>query len=193
MLERHYRSMNAAEIQRRFLPHRTLNAIRNTAVSIKAGKWPHRRWSDSEVDTLRMFYSREGPGVACRLEARTPAAVRAKAMEEGLSTRWTEQDIEILRRKYPVGGIRAAASELPDKSRVAIRSQARSLGLRYKRRLGDGTSCLAWTEEEIERLKEHQNIKFGDLCRLFPGRSKVAIKTMRQRLRRGRSDQAREI
>jgi hypothetical protein len=187
ILERHYRTMSASDIQQRFLPHRTLNAIRNTASAIKAGKWLHCEWDEGEIEILRVHYPLEGTGCSKRLPKRTPGAVRAKAYEIGLTTHWPEEDIEILRRTYPDGGSRASAEKLPWRSLSAIRSKVQVLGLRYHRRKGDGTSGQAWTEAELIALKENSHLKLGELCKLLPDRTKVSIKTMRQRLRRGRT------
>lgn len=192
ILERHYREMSAAEIKRRYLPHRTINAIRNTASAIGAGKWKNKVWSYVEEGVVLRSYHDSGRSLYERLPGRTAGAVTAKAREMEVSTRWTSQEIDTLRREYPVGGVKTASQALPNKSESSVRSMARKLGIRHARKKGDGTNVLPWSECELRRLRENQNLKLGKLCELFPDRTKVSVKTMRQRIRRGRSDQSRQ-
>lgn len=188
ILEKHYRNLSAAEIQRRHLPHRTVNAIRNMAARVKAGKWKHQAWSDEEEGLLREHYPFEGPSCSGRLPGRTPEAVVAKARELGLSTLWSDEEVMILRQAYPRWGSPGASQSLPHKSKEAVQKKAKELGIRYDRTIGDGTSTLEWTEEEKRLLQQNINRPLSALCELFPERTKIAIKTMRQRLRRGRSE-----
>ena len=70
-----------------------------------------------------------------------------RAIEERLEGRkWTEEEIEILKKWYPIEGTRIK-ERLDDRTRVAIKEKARKLGLKVDN--------LFWTNEEIEILKRY--------------------------------------
>lgn len=103
----------------------------------------------------------------------------------GLTLRgWEPEELAILREHYPAMGGKCA-SMLPRRSRQAIKLAALRLGLSYQRQVGDGTSALPWSEEELQRLAAHQHLRLGELATLFPDRSKVAVGVARRRLQRG--------
>lgn len=63
-----------------------------------------------------------------------------------MGQRWTEDEIEIIRKYYPEGGSEAVKEHLPDRPIKGIRQKACLLGV--------STKGPAWTKEDIEILKE---------------------------------------
>lgn len=110
------------------------------------------RWTRRELDILRRFYTKEGPvGVLQRLPGRSRMAVCKAASELNLRdlrrqvpkehgrhksdrrSHWTKQEITLLLRHYPKGGLVAVVVRLPGRSVDAIRWRVRQNRLRIER------------------------------------------------------------
>lgn len=85
---------------------------------------------------------------------------------------WTEEEIEILKKYYLTEGTKVA-DRLKGRTKVAVKRQARILGLFINR---------LWTEEEIEILKKWYPIEGLKVLVRMEGRTKSAIQAMAVRL-----------
>lgn len=129
------------------LPGRTYWSIKSKAPASKIySKLTNgaRRWTDADVAALREHYPVHGSvwdGWADSLPGRTRKSIRGKARLLGLhapdcsavsrETWWTGEEIEKLRKFYPINGIfwQGWEKELPGRSGLAIITKAKSLGI----------------------------------------------------------------
>ncbi|MDR5907646.1 hypothetical protein [Franzmannia qiaohouensis] len=193
LLERHYLNMTWRELQVRHFPHRTPAAIQRMAHKLglkkrdvqMAEKLP---WSGEELLlVIRHSPALKAPEIQHRfLPHRTVIAIRHVAKKFGLkafsSERWTEPELEILRRGFPQGGIQQVKRELPHRTEDAIKFRARAEGVHYVPR-GDGEKGDAWSAEELRRLEQNRHLPAEELATLFPHRPKRAVINKRHKLR----------
>lgn len=109
--------------------------------------------------------------------------------------KWTEEEIELLREKYPITDINDLVQMFPNYSRGAIYTKANKIGLnksddyvRVGTRIGSKASKetieklvrshTPWTEEQENLLKElYPTTKSKDLESVFPGFSAAQIQS----------------
>lgn len=111
-------------------------------------------WTDEEIEILKKNYSVLGAkGCKDLLPNRSDASIRGKAKvlkpeKNGCivekATLWTEEEVEILKKYYPILGVKACKKLLPNRD---VKSKAATLGLRVE--------SYYWTEEEVEILKSN--------------------------------------
>lgn len=183
-IEQRYRPMLAADLARQL--GRTTPAVRYRAHLLGVRKWFNRQWTAEELSILDAHYADGMDSLAKLLPRRSRSAIRVMLNGRGLMLRgWSAEEMAILREHYPIAGS-DCVTLLLRRSKQAIKLAAQRLGIRYRRTVGDGTSALPWSSEEIERLAENQHLQLSELTALFPGRSSIAVKVARQRLRYGR-------
>lgn len=90
-----------------------------------------------------------------------------------LKIRWTSNDIEQLRRLWPMHGIRCA--ELLGRTEFSVQSKASSLGLHFRGQKPPRCVSKPWTQEEEERLRQLWPTVGRHCIEQFPGRSRTAI------------------
>lgn len=96
-----------------------------------------------------------------------------KAIEERLPGReWTEEEIEILKKWYPVEGSKVI-DKLSGRTKGAIQSMAIKLSL-----LSPGR----WTDKEIEILKEYYSIEGIKVKDRLSSKTKSAIESQASKL-----------
>lgn len=87
------------------------------------------RWSDRELDILRISYSYKNGGCYDKLPGRTRNAIVRKASDIGIKYRdWTNNEIDLLRHYYPTGGSRKCY-EFIDRSLGQIKDKACAIGI----------------------------------------------------------------
>lgn len=97
-----------------------------------------------------------------------------KGIEGRLQGRaWTKEEIEILREYYPIEG-RKVASRLGDRTKSAIRTQARRLDLK--------APDLNWTEEENKILREYYPVEGTKVIDRLHGRTIGAIRVQANKI-----------
>ena len=97
-----------------------------------------------------------------------------RAIEGGLKGReWTEEEIEILKKWYPIEGYKVA-DRLKGRTRSAAQTQARRLGLKPPNDL--------WTEEENDVLRKYYLSEKSEVIHRLNGRTKKAIIEQARRL-----------
>jgi hypothetical protein len=85
------------------------------------------------------------------------------------TAKWTDEEIDILRRDYPTIGIQGAARNLPGRSAEAVSRKAGDYGLRAAR-------SNAWTDSDIELLRLHYPTGgVAQAMKYLPERSELAI------------------
>jgi hypothetical protein len=105
-------------------------------------------WTTHEIARLRLLYGK-APFRLVRdaLPGRSEGAIRQQAHYNGLTEplrAWTEDETQILRAMYPVGGWRACKSFI-DRSRKAIIDRAQLLGV-----------ACEWGRERAAPLLRHK-------------------------------------
>ena len=117
--------------------HYDVNANRNESPDMLL----YTRWTREEDAILEEFYPTEGGTVAERLAGRTTASCQWREYRLGIERRhphkngkWTQDEDNILRFRYPEMGIRVAQF-LPWRTPKAIKSRAAILGLHREVRL----------------------------------------------------------
>ena len=97
-----------------------------------------------------------------------------KAIEGRLQGRaWTEEEIEILKKWYPIEGIKVKG-RLNGRTKSAIRNQVRELDLK--------APDISWTEEENAILRQYYPIEGCGVVDRLNGRTKKAIEGQLKRL-----------
>jgi len=183
-VERLYPLFRASDVAHRL--GRTPDAVRVRAHLLGVRKWYCRKWSAEELKILDQHHVDGMEALAAQLPGRSRGAIRVMLNARGHTIRgWTAAELALLREQYPKRGA-DCVDVLPRRSRKAVRLAARRLGIRYQRTLGDGTNTLPWTAEEIQRLRDNDHLRLGELAALFPTRTKTAVEAARDRLRHGR-------
>jgi|GEM_PF-5851681 len=180
LLERHYGSMSAQELKRRFLKERTIHAIRGRAGVLGLTRpMVHRPWTPRERALVRREFSRRG-GLKRLIQAlgRTQMAIAGQARYMGLSRRldgsWTAREDAVLRRYYASHG-----TQLPLKGKTpsAIYHRAQQLKLRRPGIIG-----LPWSAAEDDLLRRHRHMQSPELAKLPPRRTSQAVQKRRKKL-----------
>ena len=136
-----------------------------------------RKWSQAEIDTLRLHYAQLGAeGTSKFLPFRSPLDCKAQADHVGLRTSikplrkspssWTIGEIEILEKYYPVIGAKAAAL-LSERSERACITQAQNLNIAVHR--------VPWSNSELEILQKYYPQIGFEVEKLLPGKSRRSI------------------
>lgn len=95
--------------------------------------------------------------------------------------KWTDEEIEILRKYYPISGSKRVHNLLPHRTRGAIAAKANSLGIKIG--VGHGETVGNWTNKEVDLLKEiYLKSPEEELVKLFPERSYIAIRAKAKRI-----------
>lgn len=89
----------------------------------------------------------------------------------GTRRRWTDEEMEILEKYYPIEGFECA-KRLPERTVKAISLKAERCGIYANTGRGNGKR---WTEDEIAIIKEHFPSRGRRMAYLLPGRSKTAV------------------
>ena len=96
-------------------------------------------------------------------------SIKLKVKELGLVSEkfWSNEDIELLKEKYPIMGSDCIIF-FPNRKRKLIQEKARKLGISYNGK-------EKWTDKEITLLKETY-LEFGTECaKFFPNRKKENV------------------
>ena len=97
-----------------------------------------------------------------------------KEIEGGLQGRaWTEEEIEILKKWYPIEGIKVE-DRLNGRTKSAIRNQVKELDLK--------APDISWTEEENDILKKYYQTEGTKVENRLKGRTISAIKSQAEKL-----------
>ena len=138
-------------------------------------------WSPEEDEILINNWDTMGKKVSSLLTKRDEESCmrRARALhlyDYRSNKRWTESEIEALKRLYPSLGIEGCIKEFPDKSRQAIIQKAHMLKIRYNK------AVRYFSEEEDNILRNNPDITMKNLKKLLPGRSDMVIRERRKKL-----------
>ncbi len=188
LMERHYRTLGPEELQRRYLPDRTLRGL--YAMGAKLGLVrKHRKtlWSEGEIELLLRHYGELSLNDLQQryFPHRTRNSIMGAAGRFGARSQvidWSDEEFRILQQVYPDGGAEAVRRYLPSRTANQIVYKA-SLYCIYRR-------LWRWTEEEIRQLTAHQHLQPGELAELFPQRTKKAVRTKLRELRQKRGQGA---
>ncbi len=132
ILRKHY-YRGGTEGVHKHLPERSLAAIAGKVTQLGLKMRP--AWTKKEDREFKKLYV-EGGSLACaeRWPKRTKQSLRSKARELGVRYRywhWNDDELEILKREYPLGGWRAVNALLPHRNSGSIWSACRDYGVRY--------------------------------------------------------------
>ena len=136
----------------------------------------HRsRWALAELRYVEQHYGKVPISVIAEKLRRTPVAVKLMARSLGCrippsSKRWTEAEVDILRRHYGGGeGIKRVSELLPGRNPKSIQAQAFKLGINSPR---------TWSKEEFAILKRDYPTQGTRIAAKMPGRSRESIRIM---------------
>ncbi|PMR72361.1 hypothetical protein [Halomonas heilongjiangensis] len=185
LVARHYPVLKAPEIRRRFLPHRSITAIRHAAKRFGLKAFSTARWTGQELAILRHNFPQGGiPQVKRVLPHRTEAAIKFRARAEGVryvpqgngvkGDTWSAEELRCLEehRYLPAEEL---SRLFPHRPKGAV------INKRYKLQWAP---VKQWSEVELQRLQDHLDAPLETLCRLFPDRPREGIRIKRGRLRR---------
>ncbi|MDU3301250.1 MAG: SANT/Myb-like DNA-binding domain-containing protein [Enterobacter ludwigii] len=158
------------------LPGRSTTAI--TVRANRAGLAPERHpWTPREQQFLKKHYGSMPVEDIAKALGRTVRAVRGavviyKPDKVQITPRWTEQELAIIRTHYR-SDLTYVLSQLPDRTRDAIRVQAIKMNIRLKTR---------WSEEEEQIVREFYPVMGKKVADKLPGRTALAIMYCAMRL-----------
>ncbi len=121
-------------------------------------------FDDSGLEDIDTFFVLEQV-----LEVQKMFAQIEERLEGG---KWTEEEIEILRKYYPIEGIKVI-DRLRGKTKKMIHSKASSMNL---------ISPRTWTKEDDELIKKYYLIEGKRIIKRFKYKSYIAIKARAQKL-----------
>lgn len=180
-VEKQYGHQKVTEIAMHL--QRSVTAVRMAAASLGLTAPAAQPWSEEEKQILMTHYS-EGRRMGWLMEqlpGRNRKTIYWMADKLGLVSayNWTKKECDILRQYYPSMGSRISAM-LPGRESYAIRFKAMKMGLRFEG-TGYGT---AWTPEEKKKLLKNIHLPLTTLSGFFPDRTRTAVKTARETVRR---------
>ncbi|ECD9612068.1 hypothetical protein FNZ18_22250 [Salmonella enterica subsp. salamae] len=145
---------------------------------------PYRPWTEEEKNIIcTRFASGDGiTQIMALLPGRTRGAIylMKDKLDARSARRWSEQERRILAQYYPEEGM-AVADRLPNRTRVAVRQTAYTMGLSLPD--NEVRSVQKWSREEQQRLETHQHLPLAELAELFPERTQVAVRKALGRMR----------
>ncbi|MGC6031625.1 hypothetical protein [Enterobacter kobei] len=176
ILRTHYNfGKGLADVQA-LLPGRSATAI--TVRANRTGLAPERHpWTPREQRFLKKHYGSMSVEDIAKTLGRTVRAVRSavvtyKPDKVKITPRWTEQELAIIRTHYS-SNLAYVLSQLPDRTRDAIRVQAIKMNLRLQ---------LKWTDEEEQIVREFYPVMGKKVADKLPGRTAMAIMHCAMRL-----------
>jgi hypothetical protein len=193
LLKRHHSELTFKELQAQHLPHRTIGGIKRMAYLLGLKKRDYEReygqprWTKSELQVVSRYFPALSASEIQRrfLPHRSIQAILGAAKKFGLrafpSVPWSDEELEILRQEFLVGGAKRVHQRLPHRTMAAIHFRSREEGLVYVPR-GDGEYGEPWSEDELQRLKAHRHLPAEELAKLFPNRQKSAVINKRYKL-----------
>lgn len=186
-MERHYRTLGPEELQRRYLPDRTLGGLYNMGAKLGLVR-KHRKtlWSEEEIELLLRHYGELSLHDLQQryFPHRTRSSIMGAAGRFGARSQvvdWSDEELRILQQVYPEGGAEAVRRHLPSRTANQIVYKASLHGI-YRR-------IWRWTEEEIQQLMAHQHLQSEELAALFPQRTKKAVTTKLREIRQKRGQE----
>ena len=97
-------------------------------------------WKQFELDILKEHYE-EGGSLLCQKKGlnRKCSSIASKARDLGLKysksstlNKWVEEELELLKRYYPIGGVSLCQKQGLNRSDNGIKTKARRLGIKYE-------------------------------------------------------------
>lgn len=186
VLKAHLGELTSNQIQARFLPDRTVKAVRRMSAKLKAPEQKttgsaRPEWTKTDLEYLRdNFASVDYPELAEHL-GRSEKAVHTKVDQlrltrrllkpgpGGAQTPWTPEELRALERH--AGELTVAALQkkyLPDRTRAAVRAQIRRRGLAKP-------APRRWTPGELGIVRDNLDRPISEWLDLLPGRSELAV------------------
>ncbi len=197
LLAKHYDKLPIQEIRKKFFPNRSYQSITNMARQIRHNdrltkpvniESLHIKPADREFwteDEHRLLVEHYGKMPIEELQAkylpkRNLRSIRQMAYvmvpnRQPLQTRWTDEEIAILKANYGKMSVQDLRELLPNRTANAIQNTAQNLKLTMPR-------TPYWTDEEVKILSENAALSVAELQKLLPGRTESAIKQQRKRL-----------
>lgn len=108
-----------------------------------------KTWTDAEDKLLAELYD-IGISEKNKVPNRTIIACKIRAKRIGLvhSKVWTNKEMDIIKKYYPIEGTNGVMSRLTNRSRQSILNKARNMGLKCKK-------VNRWTDEETKILRHY--------------------------------------
>ncbi|WP_249978522.1 hypothetical protein [Vreelandella olivaria] len=184
LVMRYFSSLKLSEIQRRFLPHRSVLAIRQAANKAGLRRFAVKPWTDEELTILRNEFPVGGAKwVNQRLPHRTVDAIKVRSRAEGLvyvphgegewGDPWSAEELHLLETNRDLPA-EALSKLFPHRNKRAV------INKRYKLKW---SPVKHWSEAELECLRQHLDTPLDELCQLFPNRPREGVRHKRDRLR----------
>lgn len=185
IVAQHFLSLKTSEIRDRFLPYRSIVAIRQAGRKLGLRVFPAVPWSDEELAILHHDFPLGGPKlVNQRLPHRTVDAIKLRSRVEKLvyvpqgdgetGDIWSAEELQLLKANCELPAAELAKL-FPHRQKKAV------INKRYKLQWNP---VKFWSEEEVERMRQHLDASVDELCPLFPNRPREGVRLKRDKLRR---------
>lgn len=184
LVAQHYPALKAPEIRRRFLPHRSVIAIRHAARKLGLRAFAADPWTEEELATLRREFPIGGaPRVKGLLPHRSEEAIKHRARAESVShvprgdgikgDAWSAEELQRLE----------ANRALPAEDLAALFPHRHKRAVIDKRHKLKWSPVRKWSTDERQRLHDHLDLSMERLCEMFPDRPREGVRIKRDRLR----------
>ena len=163
-------------------------------------------WGASEDSIIRQTYRNTPETTVHMISSRSREELYHRAVVLGViednpnARKWTKEEDAIIERDFAQKGIDEVVKELGFRSEDQVMKRAKSMGLmkKYSEPEADQSAAVvpvsqettakthqnapAWTEEELNILKHHENLSVSELKKFLPARSESSISTMRSKI-----------
>lgn len=116
------------------------------------------KWSESEIEFLVENYKNYKINEICKKIGRTESSVYSMLSKMGLSKRWSDNEINELKKEYPIKSLDELVNILPNRSRSSILNKAFLLGLKFDKN----------KRNVIRKYKYDVNHNFFSKCGVLP-------------------------
>lgn len=136
--------------------------------------YQQRNFTKEDIDFLKKYYPKgKWNEIFKRFPNSSKQSIECIAYKKGikadyfLSNRWSEYEIDLLKKYYPIGEIKKLITLLPNRSYNAITTKSLRLGLKSRE---------FWTDEENSIMHKFYPVKsVEEMCDLLPNRTHNAI------------------
>ena len=116
------------------LPNRTKIAIcwRATSLNLISGiTTKNKQWSPEEDEIIKTNYSKDRTDLTDLIPNKSKRAIQQRALVLGVKVinNWTEEEDNVIKRIYPIGGVNGCIKHLPNRTKKAIAHRATNLGV----------------------------------------------------------------
>ena len=166
------KGMSIKELSEKY--HRDAGTIIGKLKQLNIHKPINNKYSNDDIEFLKIYYPLgDWDSIFKRFPTATKQNIFSLASKYNISadyynnSKWTEDEIKILKNNYCCGNIKHIEKLIPKHSYIAILSMANKLGIKCRE---------FWSNDEIEIIKSnYSKCTLDEMCLLLPQRNRKTI------------------